>query len=96
MTNFVIFTVSVFYSLAVLALIVLRIRRPDADRPYRTWGYPVVPILFLVTYAWFLLQIYESSPVESRSGLLLIVLGIPVYFAYQAWARGPASQPRDE
>jgi basic amino acid/polyamine antiporter, APA family len=83
LTNFVIFSASIFYMLAVLAVIVLRFRQPDLERPYRTWGYPVVPILFLVVYFWFMLQIYKSNPLESRTGLIFIGLGIPVYLGFQ-------------
>jgi APA family basic amino acid/polyamine antiporter len=87
LTNFVIFSASIFYMLAVVALMVLRVRQPDWDRPYRTWGYPWVPIVFLVAYAWFLVQVYLSSPLESRTGVLLILLGIPVYVIFQ-WRAG--------
>jgi len=87
LTDFVIFAASIFYTLAVLAVIVLRIRRPDLERPYSTWGYPVVPILFIVVYVWFLAQIYIDKPLEARTGLVLILLGIPVYFAYQFWSK---------
>jgi APA family basic amino acid/polyamine antiporter len=90
LTNFVIFTMSIFYLLAVLALIVLRIRRPDLPRPYRTWGYPIVPLAFSVVYIWFLGQIYASQPLEAHTGLVLIGLGIPVYWAFR-WR----SSPRD-
>ena len=83
LTNFVIFSASVFYMLGVLAVIVLRFRQPDVERPYRTWGYPVVPILFLTVYFWFMMQIYKSNPLESRTGLLFIALGVPIYFAFQ-------------
>lgn len=94
LTNFVIFSASIFYMLAVLAVIVLRIRFPQWERPYRTWGYPVVPLIFLAVYFWFLTEIYISSPLESRSGLVLVALGIPVYFAYQKWsARKEARTP---
>jgi len=85
LTNFVIFTLSIFYLLTVLAVIVLRWRRPDAPRPYRTWGYPWVPLAFMAVYVWFLGQIYWSKPLESHTGLVLIALGIPVYAAYHAW-----------
>ncbi|QDU96091.1 APC family permease [Lignipirellula cremea] len=83
LTNFVIFTASIFYTLTVLAVIVLRIRRPDLKRPYKAWGYPLAPAAFLAVYVWFLWQIYWSKPLESHTGLMLIALGIPVYFLYQ-------------
>ena len=87
MTNFVIFAVSVFYTLAVLAVIVLRIRRPDLRRRYRTWGYPLVPALFIAVYAWFLTQIFIDKPLEAGVGLALISIGLPVYFGYQIGSR---------
>jgi APA family basic amino acid/polyamine antiporter len=83
LTNFVIFSASIFYMLGVLAVIVLRFRQPDLHRPYRTWGYPVVPILFLAVYVWFMLQIYRSNPLESHTGLGFIALGVPVFLAYR-------------
>ncbi|MBC8356199.1 MAG: amino acid permease [Planctomycetes bacterium] len=87
LTNFVIFSASIFYMLGVLAVIVLRFRQPDRERPYRTWGYPIVPALFLVVYVWFMMQIYQSNPLESRTGLAFIALGVPVFFAYRYCAR---------
>ncbi len=87
LTNFVIFAVSIFYTLAVLAVIVLRIRRPDLQRPYKTLGYPVVPVFFIAVYVWFLYQIYRNNPLEANMGALLIALGIPVYVVYQSWSR---------
>ncbi|MCO6458999.1 MAG: amino acid permease [Pirellulaceae bacterium] len=83
LTNFVIFSASIFYMLAVLAVIVLRFKLPRAERPYRTWGYPVVPVAFLASYVWFMLQIYHSKPLESLTGLALIALGIPAFWLYR-------------
>ncbi|HUG70938.1 MAG TPA: APC family permease [Pirellulaceae bacterium] len=93
LTNFVIFSASIFYMLGVLAVIVLRFRQPHAHRPYRTWGYPLVPLLFLAVYVWFVLQIYRSNPLESRTGLAFIALGVPVFFAYRYATRNRASTP---
>ena len=86
LTNFVIFSLAIFVTLAVLAVIVLRFKRPDLERPYKTWGYPVTPIIFLSVYVWFMIQIYLNKPLESRIGLLFIGLGIPIYFLYQKWS----------
>ena len=82
-TNFVIFSASIFYALGVAAVVVLRIRRPDLPRPYRTFGYPWVPLAFLLVYIWFLGQIYQTNPLESRMGLVIIALGLPVYWMYR-------------
>jgi len=87
LTNFVIFSASIFYALTVLAVFVLRFRRPQTNRPYRTWGYPFTPIAFLAVYTWFLCQVYRSQELESRVGLLLIAAGIPVFFISRWWSR---------
>ena len=83
LTNFVIFSASIFYALTVLAVLLLRWQRPDLQRPYRTWGYPLTPLLFLTAYIWFLWQVYCHQPLDSRIGLLVIVAGIPCYFLFQ-------------
>jgi len=87
LTNFVIFSASIFYMLTVLAVIVLRRRRPGAERPYLTWGYPLTPVAFLIVYVWFLSQVYRSQPLEAHTGLVFIAAGVPVYFAFRRWRR---------
>ena len=83
LTNVVVFTAGIFYMLSVLAVIVLRFRQPTLRRPYRTWGYPLAPLIFVAVYLWFLAQVYVSNPLESRAGLLVMALGLPVYFLYR-------------
>jgi len=80
LTDCIIFASSIFYSLSVVAVMVLRRRQPDRERPYRTPGYPVVPLLYLTVYTWFLASIFLGQPVEALIGLGLILLGLPVYF----------------
>ena len=83
LTNCFTFAASAFYALAVVSVIVLRRRLPDQKRPYRTWCYPIAPVVFVVVYAWFLVQIYASNPTESRAGLCIILSGFPVYLAFR-------------
>jgi amino acid transporter len=76
-----------FYALAAAAVFVLRRRLPDARRPVRTWGYPVVPMLFLAAAAYLLV----NALVTDRSSLIpfgVIVLGIPVYWIWRRATRG--------
>lgn len=87
LTDTVIFAGSIFALLGVSAVIVLRWTRPDWERPYRAWGYPFVPLLFILAYLWFLQQVYWEKPFESRVGLVLIALGLPVHFGILAWQR---------
>ena len=96
LTNYVIFSVSVFQFFAVLSLLVLRFREPDRPRRYKTWGYPLVPLLFLVAYAWFLAQIYFNSPLESRIGIGLMALGVPVFFAYRKFSSPPTADDKSK
>ena len=91
LTNYVIFAVSIFYALAVASVIVLRWKHPEWPRPYRTWGYPFVPLAFAAAYAWFLHEVYWAQPVEARSGLVFLALGIPAYFAMRAFNRRQAA-----
>ena len=72
--------------MATAAVIVLRKKRPDLPRPYRTIGYPVVPILFVGVAVILLGYTLKNSPRESLLGLIIIVLGLPVY----AWVRRQA------
>ncbi len=67
LTDYCVFGGSLFYLAGVIAVFVLRRKRPDAERPYRTWGYPLVPLVFVVFYVAFLGFMLWGSCVESRS-----------------------------
>jgi APA family basic amino acid/polyamine antiporter len=64
----------------VLGVIVLRWTRPELPRPYRTWGYPVTPLIFLAIAAWMMAHVVRSNPMESFAGLATMGLGLAVYF----------------
>ena len=83
LTDMSVFAYWVFYALAASTVFVLRRRQPNAPRPYRTLGYPVVPALFVLTAVWLLFNSLQTSPVEAAMGLLLILLGLPVFFFYR-------------
>ncbi|MEX2285486.1 MAG: amino acid permease [Planctomycetaceae bacterium] len=87
LTNYVTFSASLFYLLAVAAVFVLRAKHPEWERPYRTIGYPLVPAGYIAFYLWFLYYVYAGQPLEARTGLALIAAGIPVYYIYRAWAK---------
>jgi len=74
------FVLSLFTFLTVLGLFVLRVRRPELPRPYRAWGYPVTPLIFLALSGWTLIFILRDKPVESLYGLLTLLGGLVVYF----------------
>ncbi|MGC3965851.1 MAG: hypothetical protein QM775_00305 [Pirellulales bacterium] len=84
LTNYVIFGGYTFYALAVSAVFTLRIKRPDLPRPYKTWGYPVVPAVFLLAFGAFIASMAVTSPIESAAGLALIAAGVPFFFSMRS------------
>ncbi len=74
-----------FYSLAVAAVFVLRRTRPDMPRPYRTWGYPVVPALFLIASVAIVVNALWTDPLNTGITFAIILAGIPVYYAWRAF-----------
>jgi APA family basic amino acid/polyamine antiporter len=89
LTDYVIFASWIFYALTTSAVIVLRRTAPDTPRPYRTLGYPVVPLAFVLVAGWLTVNTLVNRPVESVAGLVLIASGLPVY-AYYRMRRGRA------
>jgi basic amino acid/polyamine antiporter, APA family len=75
-----------FYALAVGAVFVLRRTRPDLQRPYRTWGYPVVPILFLLASIGMVVNALVTEPRDTGITFLIILAGVPAYYAWKGWA----------
>jgi APA family basic amino acid/polyamine antiporter len=75
----------VFYILLVAAVMVLRKTRPDEPRPYRTWGYPVVPIISIVLAGLLIVDLAWLAPATSGIGILIVLTGVPAYFF---WRRG--------
>ena len=81
--NYVIFGSWILYALATASVIVLRHKRPDMVRPYRTLGYPVVPALFVLVAVALLASTLIDRPVQSIAGLGLIFAGLPFYFYWK-------------
>ncbi|HEV2275508.1 MAG TPA: hypothetical protein VGR96_15155, partial [Acidobacteriaceae bacterium] len=84
-----IFAEWLFYMLTASTIFVYRRRQPDAHRPFRTWGYPVVPALFLLASAALLYSSFVSNLKSSMIGAAIILAGLPIYLAL----RGGASRP---
>ncbi|MDI3255078.1 MAG: amino acid permease [Bacillota bacterium] len=82
--DYIICTELVFYILTISCLYVLRKRRPDAERPYRALGYPVLPAIYIVMAAWICIILLRYKPQYTWPGLLIVLLGIPVFMV---WSR---------
>jgi APA family basic amino acid/polyamine antiporter len=83
LTDYVMFAVLIFYGLVVASVFIFRRRMPEAERPYRVWGYPVVPALFLLVAGWLMINAFLIAPARSLVGLGLIALGLPVYWFFR-------------
>src|SRR5246127_426014 len=82
--NYVVFAALLFYVLTIVGIFVLRIRRPDAERPYKAFGYPLLPLLYIVAASGIMgvLLLYETQ--TAGMGMVIVLLGLPVYWL---WAR---------
>jgi basic amino acid/polyamine antiporter, APA family len=92
LTDYVIFASWIFYGLVTSAVFVLRVKAPELPRPYKTLGYPVVPLVFVVVAIWLVINTLVNRPVESVAGLVLVALGLPVYFYFSASRRSAAAR----
>ena len=82
--DYIICTELIFYILTIACLFVLRKRRPDAERPYRAVGYPVLPAIYIGMAAWICVVLLRYKPQFTWPGLLIVLLGIPVF---AVWSR---------
>ena len=87
--DYIIFAVLVFYILTIVGLFVLRFKQPDAPRPYKALGYPVLPAVYIGMAGWICVVLLRYKPQYTWPGLVLVLLGIPVYLF---WSRRTASQ----
>ena len=87
--DYIIFAVLLFLMLAVAGLFVLRRKRPEMERPYRAWGYPVLPALYLVLAGFIEVNLLIYKPEYTWPGLIIVLLGLPVYYL---WRRLPGTQ----
>jgi APA family basic amino acid/polyamine antiporter len=81
--DYVIFAVLIFYILTIVGLFVLRRTRPLAARPYKAFGYPVLPALYIVMAAWICGVLLRYKPQYTWPGLVLVLLGVPVYLFWK-------------
>jgi APA family basic amino acid/polyamine antiporter len=82
LTDLAIFAFWLFYGMVTAAVFVFRRQLPDAPRPYRTWGYPIVPALFVLVTIYLILFTIRNAPLQSLIGLIIIALGLPVYWYF--------------
>jgi APA family basic amino acid/polyamine antiporter len=81
--NYVVFAVLMFYILTVIAIFILRKKRPYAERPYKALGYPVVPATYILLAVAISIDLLIFKPQYTWPGLGIVLLGIPVYFMWK-------------
>jgi APA family basic amino acid/polyamine antiporter len=91
--DYALFAMWLSYGAMVAAVLVLRRRRPDEPRPYRMWGYPATPLLFLAVTAWFLGNMLVTKPGPSLASLALIATGLPAWLIWKGRPTAKAAAP---
>jgi basic amino acid/polyamine antiporter, APA family len=89
-----VFAVWIFFALTAIALIRLRMREPNLLRPYRAWGYPLSPVIFLVAAVALTVNLWMVRPVRSTLGLLVIAGGIPFFYRWRKSAHGSIAESK--
>jgi APA family basic amino acid/polyamine antiporter len=83
--DYVVFAVLMFYVLTIAGIFVLRIKQPDVERPYKTFGYPIVPLLYIAAAVVIMAVLFFYKPDFTRPGLWIVLAGFPVYYIWKWW-----------
>jgi APA family basic amino acid/polyamine antiporter len=81
--DYVIFAVLIFFTLTILAIFILRVKRPDIPRPYKAFGYPVVPAIYILATVIIMAILLIYKPDYTFPGLIIVFLGIPVFYLWR-------------
>jgi APA family basic amino acid/polyamine antiporter len=87
--DYVIFAVLIFFTLTILAIFILRVKLPDISRPYRAFGYPVIPSIYILTTITIMVILLIYKPDYTFPGLGIVLLGIPVFFLWRKFNKSP-------
>ncbi len=85
--EYVVFALVIFFALTGLAVIILRVKLPDRKRPYKSWGYPVVPIFFVIINLAVFFNTVIDQPLKSTIGLIMLGIGIPAFLYWKKKAK---------
>ncbi len=85
--DYVVFAALLFYVLTIVGIFVLRAKRPEAERPYRAFGYPFVPMLYILAAVAIMLVLLLYQTQMAGTGLVIVLLGLPVYWLWVWWSR---------
>ena len=85
--DYVVFAVLIFYVLTIAGIYILRKKQPDAERPYKAFGYPVLPAIYIIAAILLMLDLLIYKPNFTWPGLIIVCMGIPVYYIWKAFKR---------
>ncbi len=89
--DYVIFAVLIFFTLTILSIFVLRVKRPDIPRPYKAFGYPVIPAIYILVTVTIMVILLIYKPDYTFPGLGIVILGIPVFYLWRKFNKNPKS-----
>lgn len=90
--DYVIFAVLIFFTLTILSIFILRVKRPDIPRPYKAFGYPVIPSLYILTTLTIMVILLIYKPDYTFPGLGIVLLGIPVFYLWRKYNKSSGSK----
>ena len=94
--DYVIFAVLLFFTLTILAIFVLRKKRPDIDRPYKAFGYPIIPAIYILTTITIMIILLKYKPDYTFPGLAIVLLGIPVFFLWKKYNKSGSEMQKSD
>ena len=94
--DYVVFAALLFYVLTIIGIFVLRAKRPNAERPYRAFGYPFIPILYVLVSVAIMLVLLLYQTQTAGTGLVIVLIGLPVYWLWVWWSRRNTPVARTE
>ena len=80
--DYVVFAVLIFYVMTILAIFILRIKKPMMERPYKALGFPVIPSLYVILATLIMVILLIFKPTYTWPGLIIVIMGVPVYFLW--------------
>ena len=81
--DYIMFVVMIFYALTIIGLFVLRKKRPEMERPYKAFGYPVLPAIYILLALWVVGVMFLHKMDFCLYGLVIVLIGVPVYFIFK-------------
>ena len=89
--DYVISAALIFYILTIIGLFVLRRKRPDVERPYKAFGYPIIPALYIIGASVILIVLFIYQTATTWPGLIIVLTGVPIYFLWRKPEVGPSA-----